>query len=289
MHQDYDKIFKENIKKAEKTVLDCICGIQGLQLEELPRDVPRTIERRGDWLKIGLDPHTNSRKLYHIEFQTANEDTMPLRMLIYWSLYRERYKLPVEQFVVYLGESPLTMPNTLQDENVWFRYSIIAINSIDYELFLSSDTPEGMILAILADFKKQDNLAVIGKILAALTEKIKNKRKLQKYIFQMELLANLRNLQPLISYQITNMSINYDLSKDFRFNQGIDLGISQGIDLGISQGIDLGISQGEHNIAKTMVRTSLAKGLTIEFIAELLQKPITYIQTIQAEIEQEKA
>jgi hypothetical protein len=97
----------------------------------------------------------------------------------------------------------------------------------------------------------------------------------------MELLANLRNLQPLISYQITNMSINYDLSKDFRFNQGIDLGISQGI--------DLGISQGEHNIAKTMVRTSLAKGLTIEFIAELLQKPVTYIQTIQAEIEQEKA
>jgi hypothetical protein len=181
--------------------------------------------------------------------------------------------LPVEQFAVYLGEKPLTMPSTLQDKNVWFRYSIIAINSIDYELFLASDTPEGMILAILADFKKQDNLDVIGKILLALEQKIKNKRVLQKYIFQMELLANLRDLQPLISYQITNMSINYDLSKDFRFNQGIDLGISQG----------------EHNIAKTMVRTSLTKGLSIEFIAELLQKPVTYIQTIQAEIEEEKA
>jgi hypothetical protein len=45
MHQDYDKIFKENIKKAEQTVLRVICGIEGLAWEELPRDVPRTIER----------------------------------------------------------------------------------------------------------------------------------------------------------------------------------------------------------------------------------------------------
>jgi hypothetical protein len=79
------------------------------------------------------------------------------------------------------------------------------------------------------------------------------------------------------------MSINYDLSKDFRYKQGIDLGITQGIDLGITQGIDLG----EHNMAKTLVRTSIAKGFTLEIIAELLQKPIAYIQSIQAEIAQE--
>ncbi len=287
MHQDYDKIFKENIKRAEQTVLRVICGIEGLIWEELPRDVPRTIERRGDWLKIGISPETNEKSLYHLEFQTANDDSMGLRMLIYWSLYRERYKLPVKQYLIYLGQTPPTMSNILQETNVWFQFPVIAINSIDYELFLASETPEAIILAILADFKKENNVEVVGKIITTLQKKSKNKRQLQKYIFQMELLANLRALQPIISYQITNMSINYDLSKDFRFNQGIEQGISKGIEQGIEQGINQGIEKGEHDLTKTLVRTSLAEGLTIEFIAKLIKKPVTYIQEIQKELEKE--
>ena len=291
MHQDYDKVFKENIVKAEKTVLSAICGMPNLLLQELPRAVPRTIERRGDWLKIGIDTNTAERKLYHIEFQTADDDTMPLRMLIYWSLYRELYRLPVEQFAIYLGENPPQMPTMLQEENVWFRYRIIAINTIDYELFLNAETPEAIILAILADFKKQDNFAVVGKILSVLRDKIPNKRLLQKYIFQMELLANLRDLQPLISHQITKMSINYDLSKDFRYNQGIDIGINQGIDIGINQGIDIGINQGKAEALSLTAKIIklYTKGFDATAIAERLKTDTKTVSTAIAEYDAEDA
>jgi hypothetical protein len=43
----------------------------------------------------------------------------------------------------------------------------------------------------------------------------------------MELLANLRELQPVISKKVTEMSINYDLKKDFRYQQGMQLDIAE--------------------------------------------------------------
>jgi hypothetical protein len=269
MHQDYDKILKENIKKAEQTILTCVCGLPNLLLEELPRDVPRTIERRADWLKIGLDTTTFERKLYQIEFQAVDDPEMPLRMLIYWGLYSERYKLPVEQYVVHIGEKNSLMPNYLKRENIWFEYKLISINTIDYELFLAADTPESIILAILADFKKENNIDVVGKILVALQNKAKNQRALQKYIYQMELLANLRELQPLISHQITKMSINYDLSKDFRYNQGKTEGEAQGASLA------------------SIIIKRYTRGGTPEQIAQDLKTDLKFVKTVIAQFESE--
>ncbi len=193
-HQDYDKIVKENIKKSQNVILQHVCKVNIQQWEELPRDVPRTVERRGDWLKIGIDPITAHKALYHLEFQSGNDEDLALRMLFYWVLYAERYKLPVRQYVIYLGSSKTMIPSILQQDRVYFEYEVIAINSIDYELFLSSENPESIIWAILADFKKEKNAHVVKKILIALQNKIKNPQRLQRYIYQMELLANLRKL-----------------------------------------------------------------------------------------------
>ena len=74
MHQDYDKILKQNIKKSESTILQHVCHIAATDWQPLPHDVPRTIERRGDWLKVGTDIATQIKTLYHIEFQAANEE-----------------------------------------------------------------------------------------------------------------------------------------------------------------------------------------------------------------------
>ena len=47
----------------------------------------------------------------------------------------------------------------------------------------------------------------------------------------MELLANLRQLQPIIAKKVTDMSIHYDLKQDFRYQQGVEIGNAEGVAL----------------------------------------------------------
>jgi hypothetical protein len=72
-------------------------------------------------------------------------------------------------------------------------------------------------------------LKVIQEIIVCLKNKTKNKRKLQKLILQLEMLANLRKLQPQVIKTIEDMSLNYDIQTDLRYLQGIEQGIEQGV------------------------------------------------------------
>jgi hypothetical protein len=47
-HQDYDKIFKENIAKVASSLVEKLCGIAATNWENVSRSIPRTIERRTD-------------------------------------------------------------------------------------------------------------------------------------------------------------------------------------------------------------------------------------------------
>jgi hypothetical protein len=274
MHQDYDKIFKENIAKVATSLVGKLCGISAANWENVSKAIPRTIERRTDWLKIGIDTATSTKYLYHLEFQSANHPTMPLRMLVYRALFTERYQLPMRQFVIYLGEGECTMPNELVLENLDFRYSVIAINTIDYEIFVNSNAPEEIILAILADFKGEDKALTIQKILKNLKDKTKNQQKLDKFIFQLEILSNLRNLQLSVTTQITKMSLNYDITKDIRYQQGIGTGIEQGIEQGIEK----------HAYQTALLLLALGK-LSLEEIALSISMPITFVEKCKAEME----
>ena len=69
-HQDYDKIFKETIEKIGTPILQKLLGIEAATIENVPTGIPRTIERRADFLKIGIDNATLLKTLYHLEFQS---------------------------------------------------------------------------------------------------------------------------------------------------------------------------------------------------------------------------
>ena len=85
---------------------------------------------------------------------------------------------------------------------------------------LNSDKPEEIIIAILADFGKENSEVVIKSIL----EKVKNlpidKSKIRKTVVQLEVLSNLRKLQSQIIKYIVNMPIPYNLEEDIRYQQG---------------------------------------------------------------------
>ena len=280
-HQDYDKIFKETIEKIGTPILQKLLGIEAATIENVPTGIPRTIERRADFLKIGIDNATLLKTLYHLEFQSDVHLTMLQRLLVYFSLFFEKFKLPIKQYVIYLGTGNWTAETHLSMPNISFHYEVICLNTIDYELFVNSEQPEEIILAILADFKKQDKSKVIQRIIKSLKDKTKNKKKLEKLIMQLEILSNLRNLQLEITKQLSTMSINYDVTKDLRYLEGKEIGIDLGIDLGKEIGIDLGIATN----TKALIRNMLSWGkLSIKEIAEATKVSIDDVIAIHNEM-----
>jgi hypothetical protein len=107
-HQDYDKIFKENIEKIGLSLLQKLCGLDLEDVEKATAALPRTLERRADFACVGTDKKTRKRLLNHLEFQANNHDKMDRRMLFYYALYYELYGLPIKQYVIYLGNGNWT-------------------------------------------------------------------------------------------------------------------------------------------------------------------------------------
>jgi hypothetical protein len=293
-HQDYDKIFKENLTKTGDALLTKVCGLSHLILENADTTLPRTIERRVDFLKIGTNPETGIRELYHLEFQSAVHPAMAERELLYYAILLEKHRLPVIQYVIYLGEGEWTAPKTLTHKKLNFEYEVICINKIDYELFLASDTPEEIILAILSNFKGENKAQVVKKIITCLQNKTQNRRKLEKYIFQLEILSNLRKLQPIITKQLSTMSIHYDVTTDLRFlqgkevgaetgkaegiNIGKDIGISIGKDIGINIGIDIGKAEGIDTSIRYLIESNT---VPIEQIAVTMKVSVEHVMRIK--------
>jgi hypothetical protein len=198
---------------------------------------------------------------------------MDSRMLFYLALYYELYRAEVVQYVFYMGTGKWSAPTAIQYDNINFSYKVIHLNEINYEIFLASESPEEIIMAILGNFHGENKSEVVGKILKTLKSKTKNKKKLQKFIFQLEILANLRNLQPEIINNISNMSIYYDITTDLRYQQGIETGIEQGIE------------QGALRKARRMIEKALLKGnMSLQEIADLAEVNIDFVIKVQNEI-----
>ncbi len=270
-HQDYDKIIKENIEKISESILHKICGITLEFTENISATIPKTIERRADFLKIGINKATQKKEIFHIEFQTNVHPHMEKRELLYYALLNDKYELPIHQFVIYLGEYNWTTPTHIQHPKLTFSYEVIVLNKLDYQIFIQSEKPEEIILAILADFKKENKENVVRSIIQKVKDKSKNAQKLQKVIFQLEILSNLRNLQSEIIKQISAMPITFDIKKDLRYQQGIEQGIEKGIEKGVDLGREKLISEVIHNAHKS--------GTSIETIAKILDLPVKEIKS----------
>jgi hypothetical protein len=256
-HQDYDKIIKETIEKIGYPILQKLIGIAGWEIQNLPTSLPRTIERRADFLKLAKNTIDAKQQIYHLEFQSSVHPKMAQRMMVYFSLLYEKYEMPIHQYVIYLGTGKWTAPKELLVSKMNFAYEVINLQEIDYELFMQSDVPEEIILAILGDFKKENNTKVVAQIIQQLQSKTKNKKRLQKLIMQLEILSNLRNLQPIIKKQLSTMLIDYDITKDLRYLEGIEKGIEKGIINSYKNGIAIALIANIFNLPEQKIKQIL--------------------------------
>ena len=190
----YDKIFKENIEAVISSIMQNVLEITAVSVEELPDDIQHTKERKPDVLKKITDTKGDIFVL-QIEFQVRDEPEMVYRMLDYYGMLERKYKLPVEQFVIFLGSDSPNMPIQLDRKRLKFSFSLVALSEYDYRIFLNSDKPEEIILGILANFKEEDSENALKQIINRVKETTEGDFSLSRYFNQLRVLAQLRNLE----------------------------------------------------------------------------------------------
>ncbi len=83
------------------------------------------------------------------------------------------------------------------------------------------------VLAISSNFKKSEVNTVVPEILRKLKSLTNDERKLRRYVRQLEILSNLRDLQPATIKYAEAMPITYNLETDVRYQQGIEKGVEE--------------------------------------------------------------
>jgi hypothetical protein len=188
----YDKIIKENLDDTLPIIIREVLGLEIRESEELPDDVQHTKERKPDGLKKVRDAAGNTYVL-QVEFQLKDEKEMIYRMGEYYFMLMRRYKLPIKQFVIYLGDNHPKMPTSLETANLKFDFTLTRIAEASYKLFLKSNNPKVMMLGILANFGKESSYQVIKAIVERIESKVKSDLDRGRYFKQLRIFLQLRS------------------------------------------------------------------------------------------------
>jgi hypothetical protein len=259
----YDKIFKENIEAVISSIMQNVLDITAVSMEELPDDIQHTKERKPDTLKKITDDKGNTFVL-QIEFQVKNDDDMIHRMLDYKAMLFRKYLIPVRQYVIYLGKGKLTMESSLQTLDLAFKYNLLALNTIDYKIFLNSNQPEEVILSVLANFNKETPENALKYIILRLEETTEGDLALKRYFKQLRILAQLRKLEQKLKIIVMDSIAKYiDEEKDVAFLVGFDKGKESFVLYLLQEG------------TKTFNQIADIAGVTVSFVKSVKQKLVT--------------
>lgn len=287
MANDYDRIFKENIEELLPFLLRKILNLEVKSWENISTEIPLTLERKPDFLKKVYPTNQATPYLLHLEFQTVLDPEMPFRMLEYFGILFRKHKIPIRQVVIQLGKiveerSEITL------ENLTFSYESIFLQSYDYEEFIDAQSPEEVLLAVLANFKGTPPKKVLKKIVERLFNMQSarlSKRFEQKYANQLFVLSRIRNLDNETFKLLETMPFDYNIEKDYLYNKGIQEGLEKGLEKGIERGIERGIEKGIEKEKLTFAQTLLTQtDFSEEKIAVLVGLSLAEIQRIKQAI-----
>jgi predicted transposase/invertase (TIGR01784 family) len=237
--QDPEQILKSTVYRCVQHWLFHFLDINTQQIKPLPVELRKRIQRVTDILLELPD------KILHIEIQTRKPKNMSFRMLQYLLLIQQQYPQKVlQQVVVYLtaqptGDNGTLILKTATKTVLDFNYQVLHMCSLDEEVFLSSNDPGELILALLA--KKKDPRQTIQKILYKLLELVPEPEEFANFVEDALVLARLRSLDRLFTKLVEPMPLFFKIvkEKDALYQFGKKEGIEQGISKGLIQGKDL--------------------------------------------------
>jgi len=242
MAQKYDRLIKENIAAIFPSLSKKYLGIEVAKSEPIKEKLQQTIEREADFLQK-VTTIKGEELMVHLEFQSTDHPKMLERMQLYYTLLKQKYDLPIRQFVIYLGQKPSKMRTELAPSEVFTGFELIDLQTVDYQSFLKANIPEEVLLAVLSNFATQDAPTILAQIIQRLQELSDSDATLQKYTYHLLTLARLRNLSQITQQTLQDMAITYDINQDAFYKQGIEKGMEKGMKKGRQAGIEEGILQ----------------------------------------------
>ena len=195
--------------------------------------------------RVDLLGETFDGRLVHIEVQSSNDPSMPLRMAEYClRIYRKFGKFP-DQIVLYVGGDRLRMKTRLRSSSLRFRYRLIDIRKIDGERLLASDRVGDNVIAILA--RLQDREAAVRQVLDVIVGLPEPER--ESVFNQLLIISGLRKLEEFVEKEARKMPILNDLMD----HKVLGREFKRGHEEGLQEGLMEGLRQGEWNILRKQI------------------------------------
>lgn len=284
----YDKIVKENLEAAIPALLRRLLHIHAAESEELPDELHHTKERKPDALKRIRDVNGKTFVL-HLEFQVADDPDMIYRMGEYCVMLARAYRIPVRQYVLFMGDKLPKMHTELNLGDSIIRYNLVSFQQFNYDLFLRSDKPEEILFALLADYGQQSPEIILESIINRIHATATGSLAFARYISQLRVLVQLRKLQSVLETVMEKLTQYFKEQEDPFYKKGERLGFSLGLENGKKQGIEQGkkqgIEQGKSSKERLVVLNLLKEtSLSTQEISRLAEVSISFVEALKKEL-----
>ena len=199
--QEYDVALKLLLRGSAKLTMRELTGtsVETWLDVELSKVVQNT--------RVDLLGETEGNGLVHLELQSGNDATMPLRMAEYClGVFRLFGRFP-RQVLLYVGEAPLRMESELRGDDVWFRYRAVDIRDLDGDRLLGSQEVGDTVIAILA--RLRDHKDAVRRILERIAGLVAAER--ETALGQLLILAGLRHFEETVEREARKMPILNDI------------------------------------------------------------------------------
>jgi predicted transposase YdaD len=205
------------------------------RIELLDTEKQRIEDRRVDLVLRVCDANSGETYLLHIEIQNNNDLWMPLRMLRYYTDIAFQWPgEPIRQYVIYIGQDELRMPEQLRMETLQYRYQILDMRTVDCQTLLQQDSPDALVMAILCDFKGRPAKDVVNYILQRLrTLTGADEKDYRRCVSMLEILSENRYLQATVK-EVEGMLTEVEQHKLPSYQLGMEQGLEQGLERGAS-------------------------------------------------------
>jgi hypothetical protein len=223
--QEYDVALKLLLRGSAKLMMRELTGtaVENWLDVELPKVQNPRVDLLGE---------TVEGSLVHLELQSSNEAIMPLRMAEYClSIFRLFGNFP-RQLLLYVGEAPLRMDSELRGADVWFRYSVIDIRSVDGDRLLESPEVGDNVIAILA--RLRDHKDAVRRIVVKVAGLVAAEREVA--LGQLMILAGLRHLEETVEQEARKMPILNDILDHKVLGREFKKGLREGELKGLQEG-----------------------------------------------------
>lgn len=215
----YDKIFRENLREIFKPLLEQTLKIKIKNVIDLADKQQTTLQRETDAFLLAED-EAGEEFILHLEFQLKDEPKMVYRMSEYHGIGLRARELPIRHVVVFLGMKKPKMPTQLKPEEIFTGFELVNIHEIDSNVWLNSQVPEVILLAILGKYPKSQANEILKKIIQNLKKVCQNPSLVRKYVNQLIILSRLRSLEEETFKIVKDMPLTLNIEDSYIYQQG---------------------------------------------------------------------